>query len=94
MNMELDFNRFTERARRTFAKAAELASDCRYPSLVPQVLMVSIIQEAKEMVFFLLQRMDVDRVAFCQTISDSLSRVEHTGDGGIELSENVVEVLV
>ena len=92
--MELDFNRFTERARRTFAKAAELASDCRYPSLVPQVLMVSIIQEAKEMVFFLLQRMDVDRVAFCQTISDSLSRVEHTGDGGIELSENVVEVLV
>ena len=38
--------------------------------------------------------MDVDRVAFCQTISDSLSRVEHTGDGGIELSENVVEVLV
>ena len=90
MNMELDFNRFTERARRTFAKAAELASDCRYPSLVPQVLMVSIIQEAKEMVFFLLQRMDVDRVAFCQTISDSLSRVEHTGDGGIELSENVV----
>ena len=94
MNMELDFNRFTERARRTFAKAAELASDCRYPSLVPQVLMVSIIQEAKEMVFFLLQLMDVDRVAFCQTISDSLSRVEHTGDGGIELSENVVEVLV
>lgn len=94
MNMELDFNRFTERARRTFVKAAELASDCRYPSLVPQVLMVSIIQEAKEMVFFLLQRMDVDRVAFCQTISDSLSRVEHTGDGGIELSENVVEVLV
>ena len=92
--MELDFNRFTERARRTFAKAAELASDCRYPSLVPQVLMVSIIQEAKEMVFFLLQRMDVDRVAFCQTISDSLSRVEHSGDGGIELSENVVEVLV
>ena len=94
MNMELDFNRFTERARHTFAKGAELASDCRYPSLVPQVLMVSIIQEAKEMVFFLLQRMDVDRVAFCQTISDSLSRVEHTGDGGIELSENVVEVLV
>jgi len=94
MNMELDFNRFTERARRTFAKAAGLASDCRYPSLVPQVLMVSIIQEAKEMVFFLLQRMDVDRVAFCQTISDSLSRVEHSGDGGIELSENVVEVLV
>ena len=45
MNMELDFNRFTERARRTFAKAAELASDCRYPSLVPQVLMVSIIQD-------------------------------------------------
>lgn len=91
--MELDFNIFTERARRTFAKSAELASDCRYPSLVPEVLMVSVIQEAKEMVFFLLQRMGVDRVAFCQTISDSLARVEHSGDGSIEMSDNVVEVL-
>ena len=92
--MELDFNRFTDRARSTITKAAELAVSCRYPSVEPEVLMVSLIQEARDMAFFLLQRMNVDRVAFCQTISESLATIErsHT-EGSVELSENTVQVL-
>ena len=92
--MQLDFNKFTGRSKNTIVKAAELATNCQYPSVEPEVLMVSLIQEARDMVFFLLQRMDVDKMAFCQTISESLATIDRVQRSGeVELSENAVQVL-
>ena len=92
--MQIDFQKFTERSRRTVTDAAEMAVSCGYPSVEPEVLMVSLIQNARDMVFFLLQRMEVDRIAFCQTVSDSLATVERTDGHEVDLSENVVQVLL
>lgn len=92
--MQLDFQKFTDLSIQTVRNAAELAVECGYPSVEPEVLMVALIQNARDMVFFLLQRMNVDRVLFCQTVSESLATVERSDDHEVELSENVVQVLM
>ena len=92
--MQLDFQKFTDLSIQTVRNAAELAVECGYPSVEPEVLMVALIQNARDMVFFLLQRMNVDRVMFCQTVSESLATVERTDDHEVELSDNVVQVLI
>lgn len=64
----MDYSRFTPKARNTIQKAFSISQDCCYVEVSPAVLMVAMIQEAKDIVFFLLQQMDVDRILFCQAI--------------------------
>ena len=72
----MDYSRFTPNARSAIQKAHSIALSCSYVEVTPSIQMVGIIQEARDMVFFLLQQMEVDKVAFCQSVSDILATVE------------------
>ena len=58
--MQLDFTRFTERARASITQAHHLTDSCQYETVEPEVMMVSIIQNGRDMVIYLLQQMGVD----------------------------------
>lgn len=72
----MDYSRFTPIARSAVQKAHSIALSCSYVEVTPSIQMVGIIQEARDMVFFLLQQMEVDKVAFCQSVSDTLATIE------------------
>ena len=76
--MEIDYSIFTEKARATLRKAFQMAKDCQYALVEPQIMMVSLLQEGKDMVAFLLNKLNVDRVAFCTAIADSLQVIPHS----------------
>ena len=75
--MQIDFSRFTERARTAITQAHHLTDSCQYEKVGPEVLMVSIIQTGRDMVIYLLQQMGVDQAAFCQAIGESLALLPH-----------------
>ena len=62
--MTTDYSKFTEKARLAIKQSHQLTDSCHYSQVEPQVLMVSIIQTAREMVFFLLHEMHVEQNAF------------------------------
>ena len=66
---------------------------CQYARVEPQVMMVSLIREGKDMVFFLLREMGVDRIRFCQAISDSLRNIRHSANAHPPISDNLQHVL-
>ena len=72
----MDYSRFTPIARNAIQQAYSIAQSCCYVEVTPSIQMVAIIQEARDMVFFLLQQMEVDKVAFCQSVSDTLGTIE------------------
>lgn len=76
--MEVDYSLFTEKARATLKKAFKMAHDCQYALVEPQIMMVSLFQESKDMVAFMLSRLQVDRVAFCTAIGESLQSIPHS----------------
>ena len=76
--MEIDYSIFTEKARATLMKAFQMAKDCQYALVEPQIMMVSLLQEGKDMVAFMLNKLNVDRVAFCTAIADSLQVIPHS----------------
>lgn len=71
----MDYSRFTPKARTTIQRAFSTAQSCCYVEVSPSILMVAMIQETRDMVFFLLQQIEVDKVAFCQAVSDKLGAV-------------------
>ena len=72
----MDYSRFTPIARNAIQRAHSIAQSCSYIEVTPSIQMVAIIQEARDMVFFLLQQLEVDKVAFCQSVSDALGAIE------------------
>ena len=92
--MQIDFSRFTEKARTTISGAYQLTVSCHYAQVEDQVLMVSLIQEGKDMVFFLLQEMGVDKTAFCQAISDSMRSLDHSPNERPEFSDSIKRILL
>lgn len=89
----MDYSRFTTNARSAIQKAHSIAKSCSYVEVTPSIQMVGIIQEARDMAFFLLQQMEVDRVAFCQSVSDTLATVEQRQNSQPDNSDSLNLIL-
>lgn len=76
--MEIDYSLFTEKARATLKKAFRLAKECQYSMVEPQIMMVALLQEGRDMVAFMLSKLHVDRVAFCSAIAESMQAIPHS----------------
>ena len=89
----MDYSRFTPIARNAIQQAYSIAQSCSYVEVTPSIQMVAIIQEARDMVFFLLQQMEVDKVAFCQSVSDKLGTIEQRLNCQPEESDGLNQIL-
>ena len=89
----MDYSRFTPIARNAIQQAYSIAQSCSYVEVTPSIQMVAIIQEARDMVFFLLQQMEVDKVAFCQSVSDTLGTIEQRQNCQPEVSDGLNHIL-
>ncbi len=91
--MQTDFSRFTPKAKRVLTVSEALSVRCSYSRIEPQVMMVSLVQEDRDMVFFLLQKMGVDRNAFCQSVSESLRSLPRSSGATPSASQGLERVL-
>ena len=91
--MIMDYSRFTPIARNAIQRAYSIAQSCSYIEVTPSIQMVAIIQEARDMVFFLLQQMEVDKVAFCQSVSNALGTIEQRQSCQPEVSDGLIQIL-
>lgn len=89
----MDYSRFTPIARNAIQRAYSTAQSCSYIEVTPSIQMVAIIQEARDMVFFLLQQMEVDKVAFCQSVSDTLGAIGQRQNCHPEVSDELNQIL-
>lgn len=89
----MDYSRFTPKARNCIQKAYSISQSCCYVEVSPSVLMVSMIQEAKDIIFFLLQQMEVDKMAFCQSVSEKVSQQRQNEGANPNISTDLNKVL-
>lgn len=89
----MDYSRFTPKARNCIQKAYSISQSCCYVEVNPSVLMVSMIQEAKDIIFFLLQQMEVDKMAFCQSVSEKLSQQRQNEGANPDISRDLNKIL-
>ena len=91
---QIDYSLLTDNARRTVTKAFGVAKELRHPEIYPQVMMAALVSEAKDMVFFLLHHMGVDKMRFTQAIAESIPPQRAHEAQQVPISENVQQVLV
>lgn len=60
----MDFSRFTDISKQTVQKAYRLAREFHCASIEPQIMMVAMMQEGQDMIYFMLRKLNVDKTVF------------------------------
>ena len=89
----MDYSRFTPKARNCTQKAYSISQSCCYVEISPSVVMVAMIQEAKDIIFFLLQQMEVDKMVFCQSVSEKVGQQRQIEGANPDISRDLSKIL-
>ena len=89
----MDFSRFTDISKQTVQKAYRLAREFHCASIEPQIMMVAIMQEGQDMVYFMLRKLNVDKTDFFQAVSDSIPTLSQGENEYPNITDNLEQVL-
>ena len=89
----MDFSRFTDISKQTIQKAYRLAREFHCASIEPQIMMVAMMQEGQDMIYFMLRKLNVDKTAFFQAVSDSISHLPQGENDHPNITDNLERVL-
>ena len=89
----MDFSRFTDISKQTVQKAYRLAREFHCASIEPHIMMVAMMQEGQDMIYFMLRKLNVDKTAFFQAVSDSISHLPQGENGNPDITDNLEQVL-
>jgi ATP-dependent Clp protease ATP-binding subunit ClpB len=89
----MDFSRFTDISKQTVQKAYRLAREFHCASIEPQIMMVAMMQEGQDMIYFMLRKLNVDKTAFFQAVSDSISHLPQGENDHPDITDNLERVL-
>ena len=89
----MDFSRFTDISKQTVQKAYRLAREFHCASIEPQIMMVAMMQEGQDMIYFMLRKLNVDKTAFFQAVSDSISQLPQGENDHPDITDNLERVL-
>jgi ATP-dependent Clp protease ATP-binding subunit ClpB len=90
----MDFSRFTDISKQTVQKAYRLAREFHCASIEPQIMMVAMMQEGQDMIYFMLRKLNVDKTAFFQAVSDSISHLPQGENDHPDITDNLERVLL
>jgi ATP-dependent Clp protease ATP-binding subunit ClpB len=89
----MDFSRFTDISKQTVQKAYRLAREFHCTSIEPQIMMVAMMQEGQDMIYFMLRKLNVDKTVFFQAVSDSISHLPQGENEHPDITDNLERVL-
>ena len=88
----MDFSRFTDKSKQTLQKAYQLAREFHCASIEPQIMLAALMQEGQDMVYYMLQQLNVDKTAFFQAVSDSIANLPKGENDHPNISVNLERV--
>lgn len=89
----MDFSRFTDISKQTVQKAYRLAREFHCASIEPQIMMVAMMQEGQDMIYFMLRKLNVDKTVFFQAVSDSIAHLPQGENDHPDITDNLERVL-
>jgi len=88
----MNYSIFSTLAKTAIQKAHALATQGMYIAIEPQLMMVAIVQVDKDLVFYLLNHMGVDRNQFCMSVGESVSAIPNTPNSVPDISATLQQV--
>ena len=88
----MNYSNFSTLARTAIQKAHALATQGMYIAIEPQLMLVAIVQVDRDLVFYLLNHMGVDRNLFCTSVGESVSTIPNDSNSVPNISSSLQQV--
>ena len=88
----MNYSNFSTLARTAIQKAHALATQGMYIAIEPQLMLVAIVQVDRDLVFYLLNHMGVDRNLFCTSVGESVSTIPNDPNSVPNISSSLQQV--
>ena len=88
----MNYSNFSTLARTAIQKAYALATQGMYIAIEPQLMLVAIVQVDRDLVFYLLNHMGVDRNLFCTSVGESVSTIPNDSNSVPNISSSLQQV--
>lgn len=89
----MDLISFTDKSKRAIRKAFSLSHDCGFKYVEPQVLVAGIVNEGRDMISYVLQGVEVDKIEFCQKVNSAIDIIQTTSNSEPIIGERTSEIL-
>ncbi|MBR6285331.1 MAG: AAA family ATPase [Muribaculaceae bacterium] len=89
----MDFSQFSDKARMAVQKAFSLTGNYQFREIEPEVMLVALYSVGKDLVTYVLNRVQVDRDVFLQTVSATLNQIARSTASEHPLSAELEHVL-
>lgn len=89
----IDYTKFGDTSKAILQRACNLAADSHYDEVATSILLIAMVQEAKEMVRFVLDRLNVLYTDFCTRLSERLQQLTRYNASTPEYSSDAMSVL-
>lgn len=84
---------YTDKSKKSILRAINMTEECGYEYLEPQVLMAGIVNEGRDMLLYVLQFLQVDKVGFCKRINETIAEIDEFSNDTPILSESTTGIL-
>lgn len=71
----IQLNSYSQKSKKSIIRAIKMTEECRFKYLEPQVLMAGIVNEGRDLISYILQYIQIDRIDFCKRINESISHI-------------------
>lgn len=89
----LQLSIFTEKSKKSILKAINMAEECRFKYLEPQVLMAAIVNEGRDMLSYMLQYLNIDKIDFCKKINATIVEINELSEEAPVISNCTCSIL-
>lgn len=89
----IDYSKLSENSKQLLQRANNLARESHYDEVNNALLLIGIVQQAKEMLRFVLDKLNVDYSRFCAKLSQYLQQTPRFNNSNPEFSESATRVL-
>jgi ATP-dependent Clp protease ATP-binding subunit ClpB len=93
MMQTIDYTKFSDTSRAILRRACNLAVDSHYDEIATSILLIAMVQEAKEMVRFVLDKLNVSYTDFCTRLSERLQYISRYNTSTPEYSSDAMSVI-
>lgn len=71
----IQLNSYSKKSKKSIIRAIKMTEECCFKYLEPQVLMAGIVNEGRDLISYILQYIQIDRIEFCKRINESISNI-------------------
>lgn len=90
----IDYSKLSENSKQLLSRASTLARDSQFDQISCALILIAMVQQSKEMLRFVLDKLNVDYLQFCTSLSEFIQNASRNYNDNPQFTESANRVIL